>query len=174
MYLATKSHKQVIAPGGRGVFIDPETGEVCWPALVCNNPNCPGRRNGEPFLFCEADPGVYVKSGKTLGYDMAASQAAPHLGTGCPRCAANRNFATETAEVRKQYINWVQPYVLPETAEKMKQLDAELQKRAAYDRTQRVAPSQDRHPPPASGGPQPTRADPASRPQAGTGEETLR
>ena len=34
--------------------IDPETGETIWPALKCNNPDCPGKdkgQDGRPFLF---------------------------------------------------------------------------------------------------------------------------
>jgi hypothetical protein len=141
VYLTAKSHKRIVESAGLPLFSsDPETGEMIWPALYCTNPDCPGRREGEPLLFIEPDA------------DYA-----------CPQCAAKRNRAAETEAVRQQYLNWVHPYVLPETAEKVKQLDAELQKRAEYERTHRVAPVVDRHPLPA-GGQQPTKADPATRP----------
>jgi hypothetical protein len=142
VYLTAKSHKRIIERAGLPLFTkDPETGEVVWPALCCTNPDCPGRRDGEPLLFIEPDA------------DYA-----------CPQCAVKRNLAAETEAVRQQYINWVRPYVLPETAEKLKQLDAELQRRVEYERIMRVAPTPNKPPPPLTGGPQPTKADPASRP----------
>ena len=143
VYLTEKTHKRVIAPTGRGLFwVDAETGETCWPALYCTNPDCPGRREGEPLLFIEPD--------------------ANHA---CPHCMAKRKLATEPPAVRQQYINWVQTYVLPETAEKLKPLDAERQKLIARERSKRLASLILNKPPPIStGGPQPTKADPASRP----------
>lgn len=71
---------------------------------------------------------------------MAASKAAPRTDGTCPYCAAKRNFATETEEVRQRYLNWARPYVLPETAEKTKALDEELQRRILYERMFRKAP----------------------------------
>jgi hypothetical protein len=142
VYLTAKSHTRITAPAGRGMFfVDPETGEKCWPALFCTNPGCPGRRDGEPLLFIE-----------------------PDANYACPRCAAIRKVAAETEADRQQYINWVRPYVLPETAEKLKQLDAELQKRVEYERIVPVAGTLDKQPAPSSDGPQPTKADPALRP----------
>ena len=143
VYLTEKTHKRVIAPTRFGLpFVDPESGETCWPALYCTNPDCPGRREGEPLLFIKTD----------------ANYA-------CPHCIAKRKLAAETEAVRQQYANWVRPYVLPETAEKLKQLDAERQKRIAKERTRRLAPVILNKPPAIStGGPQPTKADPASRP----------
>lgn len=127
VWLTVKSHKRIIAPTGQALFtLDPETGEMVWPALFCANLNCPGKRDGEPLLFIE-----------------------PDTNCTCPRCSSNR---------------WVRPYLLPETAEMMKQLDSEHQKRAEYERANRVAPTLNNpSPPPSSGGPQPTKADPASR-----------
>jgi hypothetical protein len=141
LYLTAPSHKRIIAPAGLALFTkDKETGEMIWPALYCTNPDCPGRREGEPLLFIE-----------------------PDAGFACPQCVAKRNRATESAEVRQQYINWVRPYVLPETAKKLKELDAELQNRIEYERLHRVAPILE-NPHPIHGGPQPTKADPATRP----------
>ena len=77
VYLTVKSHKQVSAPGGKGSFVDNETGELCWPALCCNNPDCPGRTSEGPYLFIDPDPGIYLKADKTVGYDKAAALAAP-------------------------------------------------------------------------------------------------
>lgn len=139
VYLTVKTHTRVLAPGGKGAFIDQETGELCWPALACTNPNCPGKGKDEPYLFIDPDPGVFVKPDGTLGYDLAMAKASKADGT-CPKCAANRNFANETNEDRQRYINWVRPYVLPETAQRQKALDEELQKRIIYERTLLKAP----------------------------------
>jgi len=165
VYFTAKSHKRVIAPAGNGMFLDAESGELCWPALACTNPDCPGRQNGEPYLFIEPDVGFYIKSDKTVDYNAAAALAAPRSDGTCPKCAAKRNRATESQEVRQRYINWARPYVLPETAEKLKALDEELKRCIAYERTQRVAKDPNAaKPPESSGGPQPTKANPASRP----------
>ena len=165
LYMTAKSHKRIIAPAGNGMFLDKETGELCWPALACTNPDCPGRQDGELYLFIEPDQGFYIKSDKTLGYNAAAARAAPWSDGTCPKCATTRNRATESNEVRQRYVNWARPYVLPDTAEKLKTLDEELKQCIAYERTQRVATdSGNIKPPPPSGGPQPTKADPASRP----------
>jgi hypothetical protein len=165
LYITAKSHKQVTAPAGKGMFIDAETGELCWHALACTNPDCPGRQDGEPYLFIEPDQGFYIKSDKTVGYNLAAARAAQWSDGTCPKCATIRNRAAESPEVRQRYVNWARPYVLPETAERMKALDEELKRCITYERTQWVAPDPgNRKPPQSSGGPQPTKADPASRP----------
>jgi uncharacterized protein YgiM (DUF1202 family) len=108
LYLTEKSNKEVIAP-----FItveelrDPETGEKCWPALMCVNPDCPAKgkgRDGGPFVFIHPHPGTEIV---------------------CPECAKTRNPATETPEQRYQYRSWVRQYELPETKARIKELDAE-------------------------------------------------
>ncbi len=156
VYLTEKTHKRIIAPMSQGLFsIDPESGEVMWPAYCCTNPDCPGRQEGEPLLFIEPDTKL-LQEARPPGTNISCL---------CPRCLAKRNLATESKEVRQQYINWVRPYVLPETAEKMKQIEAERKRRIAFERTLRKAPQREKSSSPASsGGPQPTRADPSTRP----------
>jgi len=161
LYLTAKTHKRVIAPMSKGMFVDAETGEICWPALACNNPDCPGRKAGEPFVFIEPDAGSYVKPDGSIGYDPARAAAERVVGP-CPQCAKIRDPRTETNAQRQQYISWVRPYVLPETAERMKQLDEELHRRVLFERRQPTPPAEDKSP--AVDGPQPTRADPATRP----------
>jgi hypothetical protein len=161
LYLTTGTHKRVIAPANKHVFIDPESGEPCMPALACNNPDCPAFKDGKPFVFIE-DINLFVKPDKTLGHKPKFSLTA----LDCPECLKTRHLDTEKPEEQQRYHAWVHPYVLPETAEKMKVLDEEFQRRILYERSHQraVAPAV------PVGGPQPTRADPASRPHAGAAE----
>ena len=32
LYITEKTKQRVVAPGGRGRFVDPKTSEICWPA----------------------------------------------------------------------------------------------------------------------------------------------
>ena len=164
LYLTAKTHKRVIAPMSKGMFVDADTGEICWPALACNNPDCPGRKAGEPFVFIEPDAGAYMKPDGSIGYDPARARAAAAervLGP-CPQCAKIRDPRTETDAQGKQYISWVQPYVLPETAERMEHLDEELHRRILFERRQPTLPAEGKSP--SVDSPQPTPADPATRP----------
>jgi hypothetical protein len=36
---------------GAGFCVDPRTGQVTWRAMVCDNPDCSGRRDGQPHVF---------------------------------------------------------------------------------------------------------------------------
>jgi hypothetical protein len=125
LYLTAKSHKRVIAPTSKSVFVDKATGEVCWPALVCVSPDCPGRAaNGDPYIFIEPDPGTFRKTDGSLGYDPTRAASAQETVAGCPKCLAIRDLASESVEDRRHYAGMVRPHVLPETAARIKQLDA--------------------------------------------------
>jgi hypothetical protein len=104
LFLSAKTHTRVIAPKSKGMFTDPATGEECWPALECTNPDCPGRHGDEPALF--------------ISYDVSASQ-------GCPACAKKRNVKTESASEKARYLKFVQPYELPEVRERLLALEEE-------------------------------------------------
>ncbi|MHC4179350.1 MAG: hypothetical protein ACYSWU_17695 [Planctomycetota bacterium] len=165
LYFTAKTHKRVMAPMSRGMFVDEQTGEICWPALACNNPECPGRKEDEPLLFIEPDAAVYVKPDGSVGYNPGRAAAGARPSGPCPECLKTRNPQTETIEQRQRYIAWVRPHVLPETAARMKQLDEELQRRIRVDRSHRVAaPSGEGESPSPHTGPQPTPADPSRRP----------
>jgi hypothetical protein len=164
VYFTAKTHKRVIAPASKGLFVDEQTGEVCWPALACHNPDCPGRSGGEPLLFIEPEAGVYAKPDGTIGYDRARATTNQSVVAGCPACLKKRRPQTETPEQRARYVSWVKPYVLPETAARLAELDELLQRRIALDRRQRVAVPFSAQEPPADDGPRPTPADPVTRP----------
>lgn len=107
VYLTEKTHQRIVAPQRKGKFIDEKTGETCWRALTCLNPQCPRQPDGdEPFLFLETDT----------------------EGGLCPKCLTVRNLKTETPKQRQQYVNWTRPYVLPETEKKTKKLEEDRKK----------------------------------------------
>lgn len=125
LYLTAQSGKRVIAPANKGVFVDEATGEICWPAIACHNPKCPGRGlDGEVFLFVIPTPGATGQSDGTVTIDP--SKVAPPNGTDglCPECLRIRKPSNETAELKQKYVNWVKPYVLPEAAEQLKEIEA--------------------------------------------------
>jgi hypothetical protein len=115
LFLTEKSHRKVIVPQNTRELTDPETGEVIWPAMVCNNPNCPGKDKGAdglPFLFICTDPSKPMY---------------------CPECLTVRDLGSETNEEMGRYIGWVTPYRLPETAARIQELDAERKRGIVAD-----------------------------------------
>lgn len=136
VYMTGKSRKRVIAPRSRGAFVDEQTGELCWPALACQRPECPGRgSDGEPYLFISPDPAMYAKPDGTIGVDPTRTgDGGPESRGLCPKCWEERNPDAETEEQRQQFVNWVKPYELPETKERLKELEAERQRRLRRDR----------------------------------------
>ena len=131
LYLTTPSGHKVTAPADRGVFVDEESGEICWPALQCSNPACPGRTEDGPVLLIDADPGV-VLSGGSLSYDAGkGAKQDPHAGQ-CPSCLEIRNLKRETDKERQQYFQWIIPHTLPETAKRLEALRAEEERLKEY------------------------------------------
>ncbi len=144
VYLTGVTGKRVQAPTGKSVFTDPETGEPCWPAWACHNPDCPGRAaDGEPFLFIWPNPHVLIlpdgsftgdpKLGKPL---PAAPPNSPFIASslGCPECVTIRKINSENAAQKAKYNAWIKPYELPENAKRMKELDELRAKRLKIER----------------------------------------
>jgi hypothetical protein len=131
----TESGKSITASSGKGPFVDDATGEIAWPAIACNRPDCPGRKSAdEPFLFISPDPAMYVAADRSIKFDAErAKNAPPHAGQ-CPECWKQRNLASETTDEQQQFRNWVAPYVLPQTAERLADLEAERKRRARRER----------------------------------------
>lgn len=142
VYLTSQTGTRVLAPSGNNPHVDAKTGEVAWLALACSNPQCPGRNGDEPFLFISPNTGVRVMPDGTFTSDPKKGQAfaitpnAPFIMTphGCPQCVTLRKLGSETAAQKQQYNNYVRPYVLPETAVKMKKLDELRLKRMKMER----------------------------------------
>lgn len=106
LYLTRKTKTHVIAPADKGMFVDANTREECWPALECTNPNCPGRQGDTPSLFTAFDVSDHG---------------------GCPACAKIRPKSESEADKQK-YLKFVRPYELPEVREQLKRLDAEFER----------------------------------------------
>jgi hypothetical protein len=140
LYLTAETYKEVVAPANKGVFVDADTGELCWAAQQCHNPECPGREDGNPFLFIIPLAGVTATAQGTVasesmppkpGLVPPSPPGSRSSGNGlCPACLKERNMAAETPEQRQQYINWVRPHVLPEAAEQKKQIEQQRKKMA--------------------------------------------
>jgi hypothetical protein len=99
VFLTERTKQRVIAPMNSQPT---HNGELCWPALTCKNPRCPGR--GNPYLFINPNPGSDVV---------------------CPACLKIRNVDTESDEDRMRYRGYVETYMLPETLRRMKELNRE-------------------------------------------------
>jgi hypothetical protein len=116
LYITVKTQTRVTAPAGKGMFIDPKTGEAAWPALACQNPDCPARgANGEPNLFIDAGPSASGPAG---------APAVDSYGC-CPACVKGLNWRAMAPAERQKYINWVKPYALPESEKRRAELAAE-------------------------------------------------
>lgn len=134
LYLTQKTLKRVIRPGNVSVpFVDKETREFCWPALVCTNPTCPGQgQDGFPYLFIHSDPlvtvgangePVYPQVGPGQDYSKMVASAGGFPNPTCPACYEKfRHGQTETPEETNRYANYVKEYELPESAQRREDL----------------------------------------------------
>jgi hypothetical protein len=136
LYLTDKTQQRVIAPASKGLFVDPKTKEICWRAQQCNNPDCPGRKNNEPFLFTISDPGAFVQEDGTIGFDVEKSKNDPGI-PGCPACYKIRKLDQETPSEQGRYISFVQLYELPEAVARRKQLDEEYKRTVEFENSQK-------------------------------------
>ncbi len=138
----TPSGKQIKAPGNQGVFVDPSSHELAWPVYECTNPACPGRgADGQPHLFIWTDPRFFVADDGSLGtrefktiqeWREAVAAAGGHREPTCDKCLAIRQPASESPEESQRYSEYPRRYVLPETAQRKEELDAEHQARIEY------------------------------------------
>ena len=137
----TESGKRVEAEKSRGVFVDESSGELAWPVYECTNPACPGRSGDQSHLFIWPDPRFHVQSDGTLGtktfetaqqWREAVEAARGHRQPTCQKCLETRNPAGETPEESQRYAEYPRRYVLPETAQRMLELDEEHQQRIDY------------------------------------------
>jgi len=141
LYLTAETGKEIAAPANKGVFVDQETGELCYPAYMCANPDCPGKESGDrPFLFIHRDVLVRTGPGGKIvrdeippGNDPAAfiKSRGGFLVPTCPACWEVRKGRSETPVQKQRFINWARPYVLPKTAKRMKELEQEHELRSA-------------------------------------------
>ena len=137
LYLNAKTKKRVLTPKSQVNFVAKDTGEICWRAFECRNPNCPAKAvNPDLFLFITPDPAVYIKPDGTLGFDEGKANGAIQQETtgSCPECLKIRNLESESSATRERYASYVQPHVLPETAKRLKELDEEYKRRVEWEK----------------------------------------
>jgi hypothetical protein len=139
VFLTAKTGKELTAPANQGVFVDEDSGELCFPAYKCANPACPGEKNGDrPFLFIHRD--VLLKAGPDgeVVYNEIPSGKDPakfiksqggFLSPTCPACWKVRKGKSETPAQKQQYIEWAKPYDSPETEKRIEELEQEYQQR---------------------------------------------
>ena len=145
----TKSGKRVEAPGGQGSFVDKASGEICWLAMECADPNCPGRVvSGIPYIFIITDPGLFVNNRGQLDYNPEKAQAAIEKAAkggffGCGKCIPLRQkqmlqsgLGAETKADIERYASYVVPHVLPETKKRLAELEAEMVARVNWEKEQ--------------------------------------
>lgn len=141
LYLTADGGKKITAPATKGIFVDPESGELCFPAYACANPDCPGKQNGEqPFLFIHRDVmlragpgGEVVRDEMPRGQnpvDVIRSRGGFPNPT-CPACWEVRRSGQETPAMAQQFVEWARPYTLPQAAARRKQLEEEYQRKVA-------------------------------------------
>ena len=139
LYLTAETGKEITAPAAKGVFVDEETGELCFPAYMCANPNCPGRKSGDrPFPFIHRDVLLRAGPGGKVVCDEIPPGKDPvefiksrggFLAPTCPACWEVRKARSETPAQKQQFIDWARPYTLPEAAKRMEELEQEYQQR---------------------------------------------
>ena len=136
LFLTAKMKKRVTAPGNKQFFIDKESKEICWRAMTCNNPKCPALTSqGKPPIFINPNPSVFIKADGTIGQDPARAAKAAKSGSiiACPECLKVRSVKSESREAKERYLSWVQPYVLPDAAKRMNELDVEQKRRTEME-----------------------------------------
>lgn len=135
LYLTERTRKRIIRSGKVSVpFVDQEAGELCWPALTCVNPQCPGKgQDGFPYLFVHSDPLIKVGSDGLPAYpqipagqDYAqmVADAGGFPDAACPACYEKfRRGKSETPEEKDRYAGYVVEYELRESADQRGELD---------------------------------------------------
>lgn len=122
VFLVEGTNEQVVLPGDRGVWA--HEGKLCWIAMTCTNPDCPQADAEEPVLFPDPNPAVVLNPDGTIGYGRSQTPPTSKLPGNCPECLELRDLASETAEDRQKYLEFVRPYVLPGTEERRAELTA--------------------------------------------------
>lgn len=143
LYMSKDGKKRKNA-GRQGFIVDQTSREIFWMALECKNPNCPGRRGkGKPHIFISPDPGVYVDNRGKLALDPVEQENAQRKGElwGCQKCIpprlqwmVSRGRGKEVQAEIIKYEELVVPHVLPESQNRQKELEQEMQARVAWEK----------------------------------------
>jgi len=128
LYLKEDSLEHVVTEGCQGTaYVDPSDGRMCWPAMVCENPQCPARtEGGPPVLLIHILPGAIARPDGTIRWDTTAGSLSWDTTAGdeghvkCPHC---------------NLYSYIKRHLHPDEAAGREHLDAELAKvRAAMRR----------------------------------------
>lgn len=115
LYMTEKTHRRIIAPTNKGLFVDEVTGENVFPAYTCNNPQCPKRgTEDDPHLF------IFVDRSKLPI---------------CFACFDAYKLEGATQRELHPYLLWTRPYKMKETERRVKQLDSE--RKRAYKKAKK-------------------------------------
>lgn len=127
LYIEPNTGERVTVAGDHWAY--PQDGKLFWPALTCTNPECPAAGGKEPVLFTSNDPAVSLNADGTINEGGPGRKPRNKHAGQCPECLKTRNLASETEADRQRYLEFVQPYVLPETAQRRAELAAARQAR---------------------------------------------
>ena len=146
LYLTEKTLSEVRAPADAGLFADDQTGELCYRAYECRNPDCPGRsEEGRPYLFIHRDVLASVDASGEVTWSAIPAGENPqeyiralggYMTPTCPKCVVSRDLDSESTEDRQRYQNWCKLHELEETAALRAELEAEYAK--AFEARERV------------------------------------
>ena len=145
--IASDSGSLVLGPLNYvGPYRDPASGQWCWPAYLCNHPNCPGKKAGKPHLFPARNPALKVGPDGTVssaipqGVDPATWFAQHGLATEplCPECLKTRDRAHETPRDAETYRLVVRRYIAPESQARAKQALEEYRRLLKQEQAQRA------------------------------------
>jgi hypothetical protein len=79
-YLSLTDESRVLISGDPNlVWTDPTTGDVCWRALTCQNPDCVSH-DSEPLIFAASVPGFGTSKARGVSVEDALAPMR------CPRC----------------------------------------------------------------------------------------
>jgi len=119
LYLSADGNREFLRPKSVGPFVDPESGQTCWPAITCLNEVCSGLSAGNSR---SAFPGILFHVTVEANGAHKKGDTRPQAGLVCPACGEKERL---------------RPYVLPETSERLKELAEEHRRRLAWVRSQR-------------------------------------
>ena len=146
LYLTEKSMAEVHAPADAGLFVDKATGELCYRAYECRNPDCPGKGSGDkPHLFIHRDVLVSVDASGEISWSQIPAGQNPqdyiraqggYMAPTCPKCAELRDLDNESDADRQKYQQFIELHEIPETAARREELEAEYQE--AFEARERL------------------------------------
>ena len=146
LYLTENSQTEVQAPAEAGLFVDEATGELCYRAYECQNPDCPGRQaGGNAFLFVHRDVLAAVDANGEITWGEVPAGQDPQayirskggfMAPTCPKCVELRDLENESDADRRKYQSFVKLHEMPETAARRAELEEEYQE--AFEARERL------------------------------------